>query len=89
MPVSARRLLTNMIDDLRAERDELSLQIHLGKQEAKSEWKALTKTLDDLNDRYEPAKDAARESGEDVWDAMKLVADEIKDGFHRIRESIS
>jgi seryl-tRNA synthetase len=88
MPVSARRLLSNMIDDLRTERDELSLQIHLGKQDAKSELKALSKKLDDLNRRYEPVKDAAKESGEDVWDAMKLGANEIKDGFHRIRQSL-
>ena len=89
MPVSARRLLSNMLDDLRAERDELSLQIHLGKQEAKSEWQVLSRKLDDLNHRYEPTKDAARESGEGVWNAMRLVADEIKDGFHRIRESLT
>jgi seryl-tRNA synthetase len=89
MPVSARRLLSNMIDDLKTERDELSLQIHLGMQDAKSEWNALSKKLDELNRRYEPVKDAAKESGEDVWDAMKLVADEIKDGFHRIRQSLS
>ncbi len=37
MPVSARRLIHNMINDLKEERDELALQIHLGKQEAKSE----------------------------------------------------
>ncbi|GAA4444793.1 MULTISPECIES: hypothetical protein [Novipirellula] len=89
MPVSARRLIRNMINDLKEERDELALQIHLGKQEAKSEWQALGKKLDDLNRRYEPLKDAVEETGEDVWDAMKLVGGEIKDGFSRIRKSIS
>ena len=89
MPVSARRLIHNMINDLKEERDELALQIHLGKQDAKSEWQALGKKLDDLNRRYEPLKNAVEETGEDVWDAMKLVGDEIKDGFLRIRKSIS
>ncbi len=89
MPVSARRLISNMIDDLKEERDELSLQIHLGKQEAKSELQAFSKKLDELNQRFEPLKHAAKESGENVWDAMHLVLDEIKDGFGRIRKSLS
>jgi hypothetical protein len=88
MPVSARRLISNMIDDLKQERDSLSLQIHLGKLEAKSELQALGKKLDDLDRRCEPLKNAAKETSENVWDAMKLVADEIKDGFHRIRKSL-
>ncbi len=89
MPVSARRMISNIIDDLKEERDELKLQIHLGKQEAKSELQALGKKLEELERRYEPLKDAAKETGENVWDAMQLVADEIKDGFHRIRKSLS
>ncbi len=89
MPVSARRLISNMIDDLKQERDELNLQIHLGKQEAKTEWQAMGKKLDDLNQRFEPLKGAVGETSEDVWDALRLVGDEIKDGYKRIRKSIS
>ena len=88
MPASARRLISNLIDDLKEERDELTLQMHLGKQEAKSELKRLGKKLDELNTRYEPLKHAVEETGEDVWDALQLVGDEIKDGFHRIRKSL-
>jgi uncharacterized coiled-coil DUF342 family protein len=77
-----------MINDLKTERDELSLQIHLGKQEVKSEMQALGDKLDELNQRFEPLKEVAKETSEDVWDAMKIVAQEIQNGFHRIRKSL-
>jgi len=89
MPASARRLISNMIDDLKEERDELALQVHLGKQDAKSELKKLGERLDDLNQRYEPLKHAVGETGEEVWGALQLVGDEIKDGYRRVRKSIS
>ncbi|QDT61394.1 hypothetical protein SV7mr_39290 [Stieleria bergensis] len=89
MPASARRLISNMIDDLKEERDELALQVHLGKQEAKSELKRLSKKLNELNQRSEPLKDAVEESGEDVWVALQLLGDEIKEGYQRIRKSLS
>ncbi|QDT02107.1 hypothetical protein K227x_04780 [Rubripirellula lacrimiformis] len=89
MPVSARRLISNMLDDLKEERDELALQIHLGKQDAKSELNRLGQKLDELDQRYQPLKNAVEETGGDVWDALQLVGDEVKDGFHRIRKSIT
>jgi hypothetical protein len=41
-------LLSNIIDDLKEERDELALQIHLGKQESKTELEAFGKKLDEI-----------------------------------------
>ncbi|WP_286764020.1 MULTISPECIES: hypothetical protein [Rhodopirellula] len=88
MPASARRLVSNMLDDLKEERDSLALQIHLGKQEAKSELKRLDKKLEQLNEDYQPLKNAVDESSEDIVAALQLVGDEIMNGFHRIRRSL-
>ncbi|CAD78073.1 MAG TPA: hypothetical protein DDX19_19025 [Rhodopirellula baltica] len=87
MPASARRLVSNMLDDLKEERDSLALQIHLGKQEAKSELDRLDKKLEQLNEEYQPLKNAVDESSEDIVAALQLVGDEIMNGFHRIRRS--
>ena len=87
MPASARRLVSNMLDDLKEERDSLALQIHLGKQEAKSELDRLDKKLEQLNEEYQPLKNAVDESSEDIVAALQLVGDEIMNGFHRIRLS--
>ena len=77
-----------MISDLKQERDELHVRLHLGKEDVKNEWESLEGKLLDLSDRYKPLRHAAGETAEDVWDSMKLVGSEIADGFQRIRKSL-
>ena len=86
--MSDRDRLAELISSLKQQRDELALQIHLGKEEAKQEWEKITAKLDDLTQDYEPLKDAVQETAGNVFDAMKLVAGEIEEGFQRIRKSL-
>jgi len=83
-----RRLVDNLISDLKQERDELRLQIHLGSEELKDELDILDDKLAKLNHRFEPLKSAMEVTAEDVWDSLKLVGSEIKDGFNRIRKEL-
>jgi chromosome segregation ATPase len=85
---SSHRLVSNLIRDLKQERDEIALQIHLAKKEAQDQWADVQDKLTELEDRFDPVKDAVEETGEDVWDALKLLGSEIKDGFRRVREAI-
>ena len=80
--------VAELISSLKQQRDELALKIHLGKAEAKEEWEKVTAKLDELNAEYEPLQDAVQESAENVFSAMKLVADEVQSGFERIRNSL-
>lgn len=80
--------VSKLIGELKHQRDELRLKIHLGGEELKDEWEKLDRKLTELNDRYQPLKDAVEESAEDVWDSLKLVGSEIKDGFNRIRKEL-
>lgn len=88
MPDHKRRFVDNLIRDLKQERDELRLQIHLGSEELKDDLDKLDDRLAGLTNRFEPLKDAMEETAEDVWDSMKLVGSEIKDGFKRIRKAM-
>lgn len=85
----SRELVSDLISKLKQQRDELSLKIHLGKKDAQDEWEKMREKLDQLSDEYEPVKDAATESASKVFDSMKDVAIEIKDGFDRIWNSLS
>ena len=80
--------LDELITALKKQRDELAVQMNLGKAEAQDEWDKITTQFDQLTKDYEPVKDAVGESAEGVLSALKLVAGEIQDGFHRIRKSI-
>lgn len=82
-----RAVLKKVISGLKQQRDELALKIHLGKEEAREEWEKVQAKLAKLSDDYEPVRDAVGESATNVFQSMKLVAGEVKDGFDRIRES--
>ena len=83
---SNRDLLTELIDDLKQQRDELALQIHLGKAEAKEEWEKVQTKLEHLMARGDQLKEVVEESAENVLESLKLVAEEIKNSFDRIRK---
>ncbi len=83
-----RQSLEELIVKLKQERDELALKMHLGKAELKDEWDTVQRKLDQLTDRFEPLNKAVAETSEDVWESLKLVGEEIKAGFHRIRKSL-
>ena len=83
-----RTAFEELLSQLKQERDELKLKIHLGKQELKDEWSVLQDKLAGLDDRFRPVRDAAGETADDVWESLKLVGGEIRDGFKRIRNSL-
>ncbi|MFV2066252.1 MAG: hypothetical protein ACC645_04680 [Pirellulales bacterium] len=80
--------VSELISSLKQQRDELALKIHLGAAEAKQEWEKVTAQLDKLTDDYRPVKDAMAESADNIFESLKLVADEVKSGFDRIRKSL-
>ena len=83
-----RNRLAELIASLKRQRDELNLQIHLGKAEAKEEWRKVTARLDELLAEYEPLKNALNETTENVFSAMKRVGEEVRTGFERVRKSL-
>jgi uncharacterized membrane-anchored protein YhcB (DUF1043 family) len=80
--------LAELISSLRRQRDELALKMHLGKAELKEEWTRMTEKLDDLTREYEPLKEAVGDTADNVITSLKLVGEEIQNGFHRIRKSL-
>ncbi len=80
--------LDELISTLKQQRDEIGLKIHLAGAEAKEEWQTLRDKLDKLTADYEPAKQAASESAGNIAESLKLVAQEIWDGFQRVRKSL-
>ena len=46
--------LDELIASLKQQRDQLAVQIELGKAEAKEEWDKVTAKLDQLSKDYEP-----------------------------------
>ena len=88
MSAIQKAFISELISDLKQQRDHLRLKIHLGSVELKEEFEKLDEQLFQLSQRFDPVKDAIGETAEDVWDSMRLFGSEIKDGFVRIGKSL-
>jgi len=88
MSEKERKLLQETISSLKQQRDQIALKIHLCNAEIKDEWNVLEEKLANLTSDYDPLKDAVAEAGEGVWESLKLVGEEIKGGYERIRKAM-
>lgn len=83
-----QQLLDELISTLKQHRDEIGLKIHLAKEEAKVEWEKLDEKWNQLTVDYQPLKNAAGETTENLVASLKLVGEEILEGFKRIRKEL-
>ncbi len=73
---------------LKTERDELRVQLHLLKAEAREEWEEMEQRWEHFEARLKRAGEAAAESGEDILAAGRQLADEVGRAYQRIRKSL-
>lgn len=81
-----RAKLDEMMRKLETERDELKVKLGLAKLEAREEWEELEKKMDALRGRMRVIGEEAKEATDDVGAAAGKLADEIRDGFARLRK---
>ena len=78
--------LEAMKEDIERLRDEIKLQAHLGKAEAKDELEKLEKEWDAFLLKYKPLTDEVEQTAENTGAALSAAADELKAGYERIRK---
>ncbi|MBT8344738.1 MAG: hypothetical protein HKP52_05725 [Desulfofustis sp.] len=80
--------LKKMIEEKRAQieqlRDEIRLQAHLGKEDAKSELEKLEREYDSFLVKLRPFTDEIGHTLDNTGEALGLAADELKAGYERI-----
>lgn len=89
MSAAGKQQLDETISALKQQRDELRLRLHLAGKEAQQEYERLSGKIDELSGQYEPVRQAAAESAQNVIAALSLAADEMKAGLARIRKALS
>ena len=80
--------LERLTGELRKQRDELRVRMHLAKAEARDEFERLEKRWDQVRGRLGVIAKEAGEAGKDVGAATRQVLQEIKSGSQRIRELV-
>ena len=80
--------LDAMIDGLKQQRDSIMVQLHLAKAEVRDEWDELEQQWEHLRGKAKSVGDEAHDASRDVLEAAKLLAEEIKQGYERIRKRL-
>jgi chromosome segregation ATPase len=80
--------MEEVLKKLKTERDELRVQLHLLKAEAKEEWDDVEKRWEHLESRMKRVGDAAADSGGEIAAAGKQLTEEIGNAYKRIRKSL-
>lgn len=80
--------LKKLIEDLTQQRDEINLQLHLGKAEVRDEWDKLETKWEDVKGKMAAVNEVASQTAESVTAAAGLLADEIKEGYDRIKKAL-
>lgn len=84
----AKEQLTKAVEYLKQQRDELQVQLHLAKADAKDEWVHLEKQWDEIHPKLEAAREEAGKTAESVSAALGLAIDELKKGYERLRNRL-
>ncbi len=77
-----------IFNELKTERGNIEVQLHLLNMDAKEEWNALEKKYEKFKAKASIVTEATEDSAGEVAEAMKLVGEELREGYKRIRDSI-
>jgi len=80
--------LKKMVDDLKQQRDEINLQLHLAKAEVRDEWDKLEPKWEEMKGKMATVSDVASQTAESVTATVGLLAEEIKEGYERIKKAL-
>ena len=77
-----------LFKELDTERGKLEVQLHLLSMDAKEEWSELEKRFEEFKTKASAVAEVTEESAGDVGEALKLVAEELREGYKKIRSSM-
>ncbi len=80
--------ITAKFEKLKQKRDELQVQLDLGKMEAADAWNALDERWGEVETKVREIEQQGQEAAEDIQDAAELLLDEIREGFEKLRKLI-
>ena len=69
-------------------RDEVAVQINLGKAEAKTEWHKLEKKRHELEAQAKGLGEVLDDSTKQVASALELALNEVKHGYERVKHQL-
>lgn len=84
----ANEKIEDMFEELKQQRDELRVQIHLANAEAKEQWQKLENKWDEIEPKLDMVGSDISKTADDVWGALGLMGEAIRDGYQRIKRNL-
>ncbi len=81
--------LAQISEQLKQERDEIKLKVHLASMEAKDEWEQAETTWAGLKDNLDDIVDETKETTEELLASAKVIADELGQTYERIKKRLT
>lgn len=75
-------------EQLKQQRDEISLKIHLAGMEISDEWDNAEKDWKELKEKIVDITDDAKETGDEFINTSKAIAEELSLAYDRIKERL-
>jgi chromosome segregation ATPase len=87
-----RDAFEELIESLKQQRDELRVQMHLAQLEARegleTEWKELEKRWEEIKSKLDAIQNETAESSKKIFGALTLIAEEIQEGYKRVKKHL-
>ena len=80
--------LERIFAKLKQEREEFRVRAHLASMDAEDAYHELEKKYEHARGRMKGLRDEAEDVSEEVGSAMRLLFDELKDGYRSLRERL-
>lgn len=81
--------INSLVERLQQIRDEVEVQIHLARAEAKTEWEKLEHKRNELESQAREIGDTIGTSSRQVASALELALEEVKQGYERIKQQLN
>jgi len=78
----------NLYEEVKTERDDINVKLHLLSMDARDEWSGLEKKFERFRNKTSQVADVAEDSVEEVAEAIKLVGEELHKSYKRIRDAM-
>jgi len=78
--------VNTLIDDLKQQRDEIRVRLHLAKAEAKEEWERLETKWEHVRGKMGVVGREAGKTAQEVGTALNLAVEELRRGYERVRK---
>ncbi len=78
--------LDAVVTDLKRVRDEVRVQMHLAKADAKDEYERLEHEWEHVRAKLGVLGEEAGKAAADVGSALRLAVDELRHGYERVRQ---